>query len=190
MEEEKDNETGGRYSLNFSPEELAALETIGKREPYYSLGIGKRKLIRAAILSFVLVEDEQTSRLEKVLERYVQRTHDLIVGTVAATVAIHASKMSPGRPVRPLEAPTVSRSKMSDEEKDDAGKMVCEALQGTIDGRSCRYYKHEVTAIGKAVRYELVEPLSGLTEADVLKQYDPNREVWQKAKDEAAEVGV
>ena len=63
----------------------------------------------------------------------------------------------------------------------DSGITICNELGGIIDGQTCRYEIHEVTAIGDRHSFEVSVPLATLSASYVEDQYRPSREEWENA---------
>lgn len=78
-------------------------------------------------------------------------------------------------------------ARLTPEQEQERGREICTLLEGREAAGTCFYMKREISAIGRAVEYEVGEPLEKLTEAHVENQYDPNKSAWlsAKARDEA-----
>jgi len=153
------------FSISLSEEEDVALRIIAETPALVGMGLSRRALIRYAIL--------EATRRQTTQERPATRKD---IEEVLATLTL--SKV----PRQPKESGYVPKKKATDEDKDELGMGICEALGGTVTGRSCSYTTYEVLASGRAVEYDKTIPLASLSESDVAKQYDPSREAWMRAK--------
>lgn len=166
--------TGTQYTLTLSPEENEAIARAQEREPFKTLEVSKRKIIRLAVLAFG-DDSKSDSTLLFELKRAIFESEERI------KVAISNKKGKEVVVVAPAEPQPRKNARLTDEDKDERGMQICDVLGGTVVGRSCAYKKYEVTPTGRAINFDITTPLSSLTEADVAKQYDPSREQWEAA---------
>lgn len=179
---EKDGTT--QYSIRLSKAENDAIAKAQDREPFKSLEVSKRKIIKLAILDFARDRDD------KVLERLTRDIALMESNTIRAIQVAIGTALSAGLKVVSKPAggggevvkPPRANAKATPEEKEDAAVRICDLLGGTVAGKSCSYMKYEVMPTGRAVSFPVTMPLSSLTQADVDGQYDPSKEEWEAAK--------
>lgn len=179
---EKDGTT--QFSARLSKVENDAIARALAREPYKTLEVSKRKLIKLAILDFARDQDD------KVLERITRdialmEANTIRAVTTAVGVALSAgAKVGKSATTEPAEKPPRANAKVPDEEKESGQVRICDMLGGTRTGNSCAYQKYEVLPTGRAVSFAVTTPLSALTQGDVDGQYDPSKEQWELAKEQ------
>lgn len=73
-------------------------------------------------------------------------------------------------------------ARLTPEQEQERGREICTLLGGREAAGTCFYMKREISAIGKAVEYEIGEPLEKLTDSHVENQHEPNKSAWLAAK--------
>ena len=158
-----------RWSLELDAEEDVAFDRILQKEPYRTLRVSKRAMMRMAILNLAADEKEPPEALQPATKGDIEALKLLVL--LAPSMD---TRKKQGRPVREVEE--------GKEDKEETGISICSILEGTIDGRGCKYDKYEVLASGRPVKYSVTTPLTALTDADVIAQYDPSKDAWDIAK--------
>lgn len=162
-----------RLSLVLDDEEIEAFAKAEIMQPFASLKSSRRMMMRYAILNLPNLLEIQTETLTKEdIKEVIELLHGLAAVMAARPVGMQGDRRGPK-----INKP----AKMTDEEKEEEGFTICTILEGTVDGKSCRYSRYEVLPTGRAVKYELTDPLVSLSQADVTNQYQPTRASWEAA---------
>lgn len=166
-------EKGKRVTFEWSEDETRALDIIATREPFSILGSSRRAIVRYVLLMYAKMGDEMLTPASKA---DIAELMSLMRGVaMVAKVGTGAVVESPRR------TPKADKNAIILEEKEDAGINICEALGGTVSGKSCIFKKYEVMATGRPVSFDVAEPLASLTGAHLTQQFEPSREGYDQA---------
>lgn len=192
--EEKDPR---KFSLDLSDMEVEALNSYQNRPPWNGMPVSRKYLIRSAIMEAGIAPATTNDHFHSIKEDIEELHTDVkgILSIMAAMLAQSSPLPKRGRPpirektdeevINEVAEPVLARNKkrLTDEEKYEDAIAVCDSLGGRVANGSCYYKKHEVTAAGRAVSFEIAEPLANVGPATVAGQYEPSREEWERVRD-------
>lgn len=161
-----------RRVIALNPDEIAAIDKALTRKLATDFDMTGRQLVRYAINHvedlFDIMEHKDNVLFDlkksmKVIETRVDEAMEFFED---------ATKETRGRPKKRANA------KQTPEDLMDAGRLVCEELDGIVQGNMCYYKKHEITAGGTPTSYEVGLALDALSEQTITEQYFPDKETF------------
>lgn len=165
--------TDKRRVVALEVEEIAAVERALNSAIAKRFSMNARDVIRYALIHcdelFASLEQRETeiTEIKRGLKAVILRVDE------AMELFEDVTKETRGRPKRR------SNAKLTDEEKTEEGRLICEELEGIIQGNMCFYKKREITPTNTPAEYEVGLPLNTLTEQTVKEQYFPSREEYE-----------
>lgn len=174
------------FTISLDERELEALDVLSSREPIASLDLDRRRLIKFALLTasqeqtkpvlYATHEDVEGIRSELKALNSILANAFTIAQTVQSKRAPKAQEVEPEIERAPVGRPPK-------EDKNSRATEICEALGGSISGGTCHYIKYEVTAAGRAVSWQVGEPVGSLTDSTIASQYSPSLEDWIRTRE-------
>lgn len=156
---------GKQYSFRLKEGAIAALAEI-RTLPGFEFVDSDNQAVNMALMKYASLAKDSISKED--IDRVMS-----FIGTVPGAVR------SSGRPVtKEPEAPKLSK----EEQMLEKGRKMCELVEGTVEGQTCRFKKHELTAGDYTETYDVALPLPQMTQEIVDGQYFPDRPTFEKAK--------
>lgn len=162
------------FTMSLSELEQKALDIVGAREVFAGLDLDRRRLIKFCILDAA----KAIAREDLATKADVQR----VANEVAAMASILGNSVIRSDTGMKKPGPKAN-AKPTEEEKLEIVTGLCEAMSGTVRNGTCYYEKHEKTASGSAVSYQVGVPLAHLSQKDVDNQYFPSKEEFLEARE-------
>lgn len=163
---------------------MEAIAKLKEVRPY--MHMNATAIVDMALVEYASKEITSFEKAVEVILSHLNGVESMVVTSVEnATEDIKAS-MPPvvahgQNDAKPRGRPPVA--KVDDEAQQ---RLYCQALGGTVDGKTCLYKKYEVTPVGLAIDYEVGVPLAQLSQKNIDDQYSPTKESFEAAKAESA----
>lgn len=177
-EPKKDKST--RVTLEWTPQEIAAFDIVEQIEPFASLGASRRTIIRYLLIT--CAQNAHKGNIEPATKADIDELMTLMKGIamVARTSAPSAPTFAPVPAKRGPKPKETAAQEAADERIED-GMNICQALGGVNTGSACVYKKYEVMATGRPVEFDVTVPLTSLGGSHIALQFDPSRELYDRA---------
>lgn len=165
--------TDKRRVVALEVEEIEAVEKALHSAIAKRFSMNARDIIRYCLLHgdelFAVLEQRETeiTEIKRDLKAVMLRVDE------AMELFEDVTKETRGRPKRR------SNAKQTDEEKTEEGRLICEELDGIIQGNMCFYKKREITPTNTPAEYEVGLALTALNEQTLAEQYFPSREAYE-----------
>lgn len=178
-----DTNKNPRFTFTIMDSDAEALQRIKDQAPFNGIEVDRTTIIRYAIRKAGNLDDATVVLATRAdVEKVASKSEVMrLIGLVEGLILGRADGR--GRPAGVATkhvSPYVPKEER-EEEVDGRGVALCEIMGGRVEGRSCYYKKYEVMATGRAVSYEVSEAVTNLNDSSLDKQYDPDKEAWDRA---------